>query len=140
MIRLLTEALPILALPVLAQTGLPDPTSPAAIGWLLAGAFALVGMANQGMELWKKISPTKNPPDHETYASKVDLARVQAEHEKALNRIENRFEEWIEGNDRAFKEELKGISAWRHTQQEWMQTVERSLGRIEAKTDAIRKP
>jgi hypothetical protein len=156
MTRLLTEALPILSLPVLAETGLPDPTSPAAIGWLLAGAFALVGMANQGVELWKKLHPTKTPPDHEVYATKeemrtaVNLAkeeaakefkahkaeihRVESDHRQTLQRIESRFENWLTEFDKETRHELEKIAKVTEETKTWLINTERAIGRIEGST------
>jgi hypothetical protein len=156
MIRLLTEALPILSLGVLAQansSGLPDPNSPAAIGWLLAGAFALVGMANQGMELWRKVSPVKTPPDHEVYATKkeveaaltkakeeaakefsahkAEIARVESDHRQTLQRIESRFEDWITEFDKETRAELDKLTAISRETQSQRSDLERALGRLE---------
>lgn len=153
MYRLLTEALPILALPVLAQSGFPKPDSPEAIGWLLAGAFAIVGMANQGVELWKKIHPTKTPPDHEVYATKeemraaVNLAKAEADKEfrtqkaelhrvegafqDTLKRIESRFEVWITDMDKETRSELDKLSELSDEAKTWRSDIERALGRIE---------
>ena len=139
MIRLLTEALPILSLPVLAQSSLPEPTSPEAIGWILASAFAVVGMANQGVELWKKLHPTKTPPDHEVYATKEEvrlavatareeaakefkahkqeILRVETDHRQTLQRIESRFETWLTDFDRETRGELDKKDARHATNQ-----------------------
>lgn len=159
MIRLLTEALPILALPVLAQAGLPDPTSPAAIGWLLAGAFALVGMANQGVELWKKISPTKNPADHEVYATKsemrtalehakeeaakefkvhkAEIHRVESDHRQTLERIEGRFQDWMTAFDKETREELNKLTVIARETQSQRSDLERALGRLEGMITSV---
>lgn len=156
MTRLLTEALPILSLPVLAETGLPDPTSPAAIGWLLAGAFALVGMANQGVELWKKLHPTKTPPDHEVYATKQEVAaavatakevaaqefrvqreeirRVDAEFRQTFQRIEVRFESWLTEFDKETRHELEKLAKVTEETKTWLINTERAIGRIEGST------
>jgi hypothetical protein len=159
--RFLTEALPILALPVLAQSGLPDPASPEAIGWILAGAFALVGMANQGMELWKKIHPTKTPPDHEVYATKTEMQaavanakeeaakefrahkaeiqRVESDHRQTLQRIENRFEVWITEMDKETRAEIDKICEVSEETKSWRSDIERALGRIEGALTKVSK-
>ena len=56
-----------------------DPTSYNAVGWIIVAVAGIVAMANQGVDLWRKMFPVKSPPDHETYATKVELAKLEEE-------------------------------------------------------------
>ena len=40
---------------VLGTADLPDPNSYASMGWIIAGVFGIVGLANQGMALWDRL-------------------------------------------------------------------------------------
>jgi hypothetical protein len=103
------------------------------LGWMVAGIFGLVGMANQGLELWGKLFH-KVPSDAQTYATKAELAAVLEElralredHEEDLGRIERRFQDWLESVSAEHKAEAAREGRFR-------EDMERAIGRLEALT------
>lgn len=127
---------------------LPDPTSWVTLGWVVAAIFGLVGLMNQGMDLWKKFFPSEHPPAGEKYATKEELraavARIAADHEteidrleddmdEDLTRIEHRFEEWIKQLEHNHLTELKGMAVIHRDMKDWQLTIERALGHVEEK-------
>jgi hypothetical protein len=126
---------------ILAQTGEPmDPKGWQAQGWIIAGIFALIGSANQGMALWDRLFPRKNPPDHEVYASKNELAEVKRAHKMETDRIEKRFSEWLTQQAEQHDEEMQIMREWRDAFGDWQLSIERALGKVETKADvAIHK-
>ena len=109
------------ALPVLAQ--LPDPQSSESVGWLvLTGAAVLVIIKNSS-DLFRSWF-VKSPPDHDRYAQKAAVDKESA-------RIEARFETWMEEMCQKFEAHAKDSHAGR-------EQIERAVGRIEGKIDAIK--
>lgn len=126
---------------LIAQTDTrSDPASWQSQGWIIAGIFALIGSANQGMALWERLFPRKSPPDHELYASKAEVLKIELAHKHEMVRIERRFSEWLEQNDRHHNEEMKLLGEWKDEMKEWQLDVERSLGKVETKADAALRP
>lgn len=129
------------------------------MGWIVAGIFALVGLANQGLALWDKLFPKKSPPDSERYANKTELQalaqtqkqeletlraaqsqeleRIQDELNTDMTRIEHRFESWLSAAEKLQAAKDSSLERWRGDLAEWQRTIERALGRIE---EATRNP
>jgi hypothetical protein len=130
---------PGLSMAVVAQMSpqdLPDPTHWMTLGWVVAAIFGLVGLANQGMELWRKLHPPANPPIAQTYATKQELAallaviqKLEHDHDEVMKRIEQRFEVW----NKDLHTELQTNAKEERTFRELVATA---IGRIEAKVDA----
>jgi len=110
-----------------------DPTSYAAMGWIITGIFGIVGLANQGMALWDRLFPRATPPAHELYATKTEVAKLGAEHEEEMKRIEHRFEQWLEQQSQQHKESMTEMRAWRTELGKWQQGIENVVGRIDTK-------
>lgn len=122
---------------------LPDPNNWMTLGWVAAAIFGIVGLANQGLELFQRVFPKEKPPAHEKYATKDELlaqvSRIDAEHElemsrlegdvdQDMTRIESRFEQWIKQFEGIFHEDRK-------TREEWSRQIERALGHVETKAE-----
>jgi hypothetical protein len=120
--------------PLLAD--MPDPTSYAAMGWIIAGVFGIVGLANQGMELYRKMFPTKVPSDEERYASKIELNKLEADHKAEMRRIESRFSEWMAQTEAQHGQRMHLLSEWRDSMGQWQLNMERAMGHVETKADA----
>jgi hypothetical protein len=112
-----------------------DPTSYIAIGWIIVAIAGLVGMANQGMDLWRKTFPTKSPPDHETYATKAELAKLELGHKEEMRRIEDRFEQWMTQQAAQHRESMDKTEEAIEKFSEWQLAIERALGHVETKAD-----
>lgn len=124
----------------------PEPTSYAAMGWIIAGIFGIVGLANQGMALWDRLFPRATPPAHELYATKADLASAREEHKENDERIEKRFEDWMEQQQTQHAENMRKQQE-QHADNmkkfdeaiarfaEWQLSIERALGAIGTKAD-----
>jgi hypothetical protein len=143
----------LLALALLAQIeakDLPDPQSWMTMGWIIAGIFGIVGLANQGLQLWEKLFPKEKPPASEKYATKEELkaaiASIEAEHElqisrleddidRDMTRIEGRFEQWIKQVELLHKEEMGQQRQFFAAIQEWQLKIERAIGHVEVKAD-----
>lgn len=123
----------------LAAADLPDPTSYAALGWIIAGVFGIVGLANQGMALWDRLFPRAQPPAHELYATKSELQRVQQEQEEETKRIERRFEQWMEQEAAQHRENIEKLEEVIGKFGEWQLSIERALGHVETKADLVTK-
>lgn len=108
----------------------PEPTSYAAMGWIIAGIFGIVGLANQGMALWDRLFPRATPPAHELYATKADLAAAREEHKENDERIEKRFAEWMEQERERHEESMKKLDETMKSFKDWQLTIENALGRI----------
>jgi hypothetical protein len=128
-----------LALPFLAK--LPDPESSESIGWLVMALAALLVIIKNASDLVRSWF-FKDPPDHDRYAKKEELAAVKAEAAKAtlqahdhaaasVAAVEKRFSEWLTGVDHKLDMHVKSSSESR-------EETERALGRIEGKLDAMR--
>ena len=127
------------AVPVVAQ--LPDPKSSESVGWLILTGAALLVIIKNGSDLFRSWF-VKNPPDHDRYASKDELAKVEkqvteakaeirAEAAKETKRVEERFEEWLADIDKKLDKHAKDS----HDSRE---QTERALGRIEGKIDGLK--
>ncbi len=112
-----------------------DPTSWMSLGWLVAGIFGIVGLANQGMALWDRLFPRPTPPAHELYATKAEMAKLEMEHEEEMQRIEKRFEEWMEQQATQHQESMAELRKANITFGEWQRSIERALGHVETKAD-----
>jgi hypothetical protein len=121
---------------------LPDPAHWMTMGWVVAALFGLVGLANQGLELWRKLFPAQSPPMHLTYATKAEVEAVNdavnAEMDQlsdrldeTTQRIEKRFAEWLEQMSSQIGGDSKDLNHWKLE-------IERALGRIEAKVDTAK--
>lgn len=120
---------------ILSQAGTGDPASWQNQGWIIAGIFALIGSANQGLALWDKLFPRKSPPDHEVYASKTELARVEIAHKEEMMRIERRFAEWLTQQAEHHEAEMQLMREWRDELNRWQLNTERAMGHVETKAD-----
>ena len=120
---------------LLAAVELPDPNSYASMGWIIAGIFGIVGLANQGMVLWDRLFPKATPPAHEMYATKAELAKAKVEHEESDKRIERRFEEWMTQEQRQHAENLEKFEEAMIKFSQWQLMIERALGHVETKAD-----
>lgn len=112
-----------------------DPTSYNAVGWIIVAVAGIVAMANQGVDLWRKMFPVKSPPDHETYATKVELAKLEVEHEEEMKRIEHRFEQWLEQQSKQHEESMKELRGWREDLGRWQMGIENIVGKIDTKAE-----
>jgi hypothetical protein len=112
-----------------------DPTSYSAVGWIIVALAGIVAMANQGVDLWRKMFPAKSPPDHETYATKAEVLKLEQEHEEEMERIESRFEGWMEQQVKQHTESMTELRKALHAFGEWQMTIERALGHVETKAD-----
>lgn len=108
----------------------PEPTSYAAMGWIIAGIFGIVGLANQGMALWDRLFPRATPPAHELYATKADLASAREEHKENDERIEKRFAEWMEQERERHEQAMSKLDETMKSFKDWQLTIENALGRI----------
>lgn len=128
--------------------GMGNPNSYESMGWIIAGVFGIVGLANQGVQLWQFLFPreTPPPPAHATYATKAELAKiardakdaseeVEQQNKVELARIEKRFAEWIEENQGNHAESVRELRRTLEAFTEWQRTIERSFGRVETKVD-----
>lgn len=118
-----------------ADSTLPDPNSYASMGWIIAGVFGIVGLANQGMALWDRLFPRATPPAHELYATKVELAKLEMGHKEEMRRIEDRFEQWMEQQASQHKESMEKTEEAIDKFGEWQLSIERALGHVETKAD-----
>ena len=120
---------------LLAAAELPDPGSYVALGWIVAGIFGIVGLANQGVALWDRLFPKSSPPAHEMYATKADLALARTEHRESDARIEKRFEEWMEQRSEQHEESMNKLQVAIDKFSDWQLVIEQALGRIGTKAD-----
>lgn len=134
---------------------LPDPDSWITMGWLVVGIFGIVGLANQGLQLWEKLFPKERPPAHEKYATKEELAKaiasIEALHEEEINRLEDdidrdmtrieaRFEQWIKQVEHLHQAEMKQQRDHFEAMKSWQLTIERAIGHVEVKAEQGHKP
>jgi hypothetical protein len=135
-----------LSLCFLAATDMPEPTSYAGMGWIIAGVFGIVGLANQGMALWDRLFPRPSPPAHELYATKAELAAARAqieeeaekakqEHKDSDARIEKRFESWMTQQQAQHEDSMAKFDEAMERFTGWQLTMERALGVIGTKAD-----
>ncbi|MBE7497113.1 MAG: hypothetical protein HS117_19400 [Verrucomicrobiaceae bacterium] len=120
---------------ILAAADMPEPTSYAALGWIIAGVFGIVGLANQGMALWDRLFPRATPPAHELYATKEELQQAKEEHQASDARIEKRFEDWMEQQQTQHTENMAKLDETIDRFAAWQLTMERALGVIGTKAD-----
>jgi len=109
------------------------------MGWIIAGIFGIVGLANQGMALWDRLFPRATPPAHEVYATKAELQRVEQEQEEETKRIERRFEQWMEQEAAQHRENIEKLEEVIGKFGEWQLSIERALGHVETKADLVSK-
>lgn len=129
---------------------LPDPANWMTMGWIVAGLFAIVGMANQGLELWRKLFPPQVPPAHEKFATKEELeralARIEREFDAEMGRIEEdtdddfaRVERTITDRldrlEKMMSDDLRMEEGWQAKLDEWKLMMERAMGHVETKAD-----
>ncbi len=112
-----------------------DPTSYASMGWIIAGIFGIVGLANQGMALWDRLFPRATPPAHEMYATKAEVAKVASDHKDEVKRIETRFSQWMEQQRTQHQENMDKTEEVISKFTDWQLTIERALGHVETKAD-----
>lgn len=105
------------------------------MGWIIAGIFGIVGLANQGMALWDRLFPRVQPPVHETYATKAELQALAKDLKEDNTRIEGRFEEWLEENQTTHRDSVAELRRTLEMFSEWQRTIERVIGRVETKAD-----
>lgn len=105
------------------------------MGWIIAGIFGIVGLANQGMALWDRLFPRATPPAHELYATKAELGKLESGHKEEMKRIEDRFEQWMtqQAEQHAESMEKAGLAVEKFC--EWQLSIERALGHVETKAD-----
>ena len=124
--------------------GLPHHQSYVAVGWVVLSLAGLTFIANQAIDLYRKLSPKETPPAHEKYATKADLqalsdavneemSQLSDGVEATCTRIEKRFEQWLEQLDAANQTRM-------HHLDEWKLGVERTLGRIEHQHQPRQRP
>lgn len=122
--------------PLLADSGsLPDPKSPESVGWLVLTIAAVAVALNQVMSVWLKLHPKKLPPDHEVWATKLELAKLEKDHKEEMARIEKRFAEWITQQAEQHDEEMTVWREWKGSLDKWTLTIERALGHVETKAE-----
>jgi hypothetical protein len=119
--------------PLLAD--MPDPSSYQALGWIIVGVFCIVGMANQGVDLWRKMFPKEMPPAHELYATKLELAKLEKSHKEEMARIEKRFSEWMSQGETQHQESMEKVERAIGKFGDWQLSMERALGHVETKAD-----
>jgi len=117
----------------LATTDLPDPKSAESTGWLILSIGGLVVTAYYALMVWKMLFPTKTPPDHETYATKAEVAKLEVEHEEEMKRIERRFEQWLAQQSQQHQESMNELRAWRSELGKWQLGIENIVGKIDTK-------
>lgn len=121
--------------PILAQQTPTDPQSYQAVGWIIVSIGAILGIAHYGVQIWRALFPAKHPPDHEVYATKAEMMKLEAAHLGEMKRIEKRFEEWLEARGKQHQETMAMWQEWRQDLQKWQLTIERALGHVETKAD-----
>lgn len=122
--------------PLLADTAtLPDPKSPESVGWLVLTIAAVAVALNQVMSVWMKLHPKKLPPDHEVWATKLELTKLEKDHKEEMARIEKRFAEWITQQAEQHDEEMKVWREWKGSLDRWTLSIERALGHVETKAE-----
>lgn len=121
---------------LLAQASdLPDPKSAAAIGWLFVTLGGACLALNQIASFYFTLKPRKTPPDHEVYATKAELETARKEHQESDERIEKRFEQWMEQEQTRHTEGMKKFDDTIECLTEWRLTIERALGVVGTKAD-----
>lgn len=120
---------------VLLLADLPPPDSYQAMGWLGACIFGLAGGVYYVLCCWEKLFPKTTPPAHETYATKSEVSKLEQEHEVEMERIENRFEGWMEQQAKQHTESMTELRKALNAFGEWQMTIERALGHVETKAD-----
>lgn len=123
--------LSLFSLIVLAQSVLPDPKSAESVGWFVLTAAAAAAAINQGASFWQKVNPKESPPNHETYATKKELAKLEADHEEEMRRIEGRFETWLEQNDQHHRDEMKLLGDWKESMVRWQVDIAGAMGKLQ---------
>lgn len=118
---------------LLAATGLPEPTSYEAMGWISAAVFGMAGGLYYVLCTWEKLFPKMTPPAHEVYATKSEVAALEKEHEDEMKRIEHRFEQWLEQQSQQHEESMRELRAWRNELGKWQMGIENVVGKIDTK-------
>ena len=124
-------------LPLLAD--LPSPESPESVGWIVLTVAGIAGGLYYVLMCWQLMFPKKSPPDHDVWATKVELAKLEKDHKAEMERIEERFEEWLTQQAKQHDEQMKLWAEWRDKMGEWQRSVERAIGHVETKAEAATK-
>jgi hypothetical protein len=119
--------------PILAE--LPKPDSPESVGWIIIILGGLVMTAYYCIMAWKALFPAKVPPDHEVYATRSQLLKLEVDMKGDIKRVEERFEEWLEQQAVNHKDEMTLLGQWKNELQGWQRQMERALGHVETKAD-----
>ncbi len=134
---LIKQGLDVLVMPdvrfLLAQ--LPPPDSTEAVGWIVLTFFGLAAGFYYVLMCWQALFPKKSPPDHDVWATKVELARLELDHKGEMRRIEQRFSEWISQQDKQHEEKMDKWDQWHKELVQWQLLTERALGTIGTKAE-----
>lgn len=120
-------------LPLIAQ--LPAPDSPESVGWLVLTISGILGGAYYAVSAWRTMFPVKNPPDHDVWATKLELAKLERDHKEEMKRIEDRFEVWLDQQAKQHDEKMKLWGEWRDGFSDWQLKIERAIGHVETKAE-----
>ncbi len=99
----------------------PLPPNTVLIGLLALGLFALAVAAEKGVSIWSKLR--KSPPDHETYATKGEVAELE-------KRMERRIGESLG----EIKTRIGHLEA---TMARFTQDFALAIGRLEGRTETL---
>ena len=125
---------------------LPPPNSAAAIGWIVLTIGGACLALNQIASFYFTLKPRKTPPDHELYATKAELHAVRLkieedaekskqEHKESDERIEKRFESWMEQQQSQHEDSMRKFDEAIDRFSEWQLAIERALGVVATKAD-----
>lgn len=114
---------------------LPDPESYQSVGWIVVGLSSVAVAVYYVLEIWRMLFPKEQPPAHETYATKAELKELEADTEEEIKRVEDRFEEWIEGTQENHRDSVAELRRTLEAFTEWQRSIERGFGRMEAKIE-----
>lgn len=128
----LCKLVPVLILAQADRVTLPDPKSAEAVGWLVLTVAAAAVTFSQIVSGWQKLFPRQTPPNHEVYATKAELAKLEKDHEEEMGRIEERFEKWLEQNDEHHQEEMRVLNEWKESMAKWQTDIASAMGRLHA--------
>lgn len=114
---------------------LPAPDSPESVGWIVLTISGILGGVYYAVSAWRTMFPVKNPPDHDVWATKAELAKLERDHKAEMHRIEERFEDWLEQQSNQHEEKMKLWGQWRDSFSDWQKGIERAIGHVETKAD-----
>ena len=69
------------------------------------------------------------------YATKLEIKELEREHSEELERIETRFSEWMEQNQKQHTDSVRELRRALEAFSEWQRAIERALGHVESKAD-----